>query len=76
MLAVKGTYRDGQIELLEPIPDSVTQADLHIIVVPKDSGYSNQGFDEFSAIARKAFFETDDDKDINWNDFFGLAEQR
>ena len=35
MLAVKGIYKDGKIELLEPIKD-VEEAELYIIVVPRD----------------------------------------
>ena len=35
MLAVKGIYKDGKIELLEPI-NEVEGAELYIILVPKD----------------------------------------
>jgi hypothetical protein len=34
MLAVKGIYKDGKIELLEPI-NEVEEAELYIVVVPK-----------------------------------------
>lgn len=36
MWAVKGVYREGRIELLEPLP-SVTSADLLMVVVPHPS---------------------------------------
>ena len=29
---------------------------------------------EYDLIALRSFFEVDDDKDINWEDFFGLSE--
>jgi len=73
MLAVKGYYKNGRIELIEPIPDFVSQADLHIIIVPKGGGLTAQGIDEFSVIGLSHFFGTDDDKDVDWSKFFQLA---
>jgi len=34
MLTVKGCYKDGKIELQEPIPANITEAELQIIVLP------------------------------------------
>lgn len=34
MLAVKGIYKDGNIELLEPI-EGIEEAELYIVVLPK-----------------------------------------
>lgn len=40
MIAVKGYYRDGKITLLEPLPESVREAQLNIIVLPAEQeGY-------------------------------------
>ena len=36
MLAVRGIYRNGKIKLLEPI-NEVEEAELYIIVVPKNT---------------------------------------
>ena len=36
MLAVKGIYKNGKIELLEPIK-GIEEAELYIVVVPKAS---------------------------------------
>ncbi|GAG89841.1 unnamed protein product, partial [marine sediment metagenome] len=34
MLTVKGCYKDGKIELQEPIPANITEAELQVIVLP------------------------------------------
>lgn len=34
MLTVKGYYKDGKIELQEPIPANITEAELQVIVLP------------------------------------------
>jgi hypothetical protein len=73
MLAVKGYYKNGRIELIEPIPDFVSQAELHIIIVPIDGGLHPQSEDDFKVIGLSNFFETEDDKDVDWNKFFKLA---
>ena len=35
---MKGRYKDGKVELLEPMPENIRQADLRIIVTPYPSG--------------------------------------
>ncbi len=35
MLAVKAHYKDGVIDILEPIPVEIKEADLNIIVIPR-----------------------------------------
>jgi CDP-6-deoxy-D-xylo-4-hexulose-3-dehydrase len=52
MLAVKGIYKDGKIELLEPIKD-VEEAELLIVVVPKDT---SKGSIEFDKILKETIF--------------------
>jgi CDP-6-deoxy-D-xylo-4-hexulose-3-dehydrase len=37
MLIVKGCYKDGKIELQEPIPANITEAELQVIVLPNPS---------------------------------------
>ena len=36
MLAVKANYKDGVIDLLEPIPEEIKEAELNIVVIPKN----------------------------------------
>jgi hypothetical protein len=36
MLAVKAYYKDGVIDLLEPIPVEIKEADLNIVVIPRN----------------------------------------
>ena len=35
MLAVKGIYKDGKIELVESIPSEIKEAEVYIVIVSK-----------------------------------------
>ena len=35
MLAVRAHYKDGVIDLLEPIPAEIKEAELNIVVIPR-----------------------------------------
>jgi hypothetical protein len=84
MLAVKGYYRNREITLLEPLPDNVHEAELNIVVLPKETKAETlpsakryearkiTSEEEFKDIGLSAFFETDDDADVDWEDCFGL----
>jgi hypothetical protein len=69
MFAIKGYYKDGHIELAEPIPDSISSAELNIVVIPEKKSNSEA---DFRAIGLNSFFDTRDDSDIDWEKFFGL----
>jgi len=84
MLAVKGYYQNNKIILLEPLPEEVQEAELNIIVLPKDTKSETSppggkfpvrkmtSEEEFKSIGVSSFFETDDDADVDWEDCFGL----
>ena len=84
MLAIKAQYNEGRIELLEPMPADILSAELNIIVIPSvqkgkisipADGYRVQERSseyEFKQIGLAAFFDTDDDADVDWEDCFGL----
>jgi hypothetical protein len=84
MLAIKAQYNKGRIELLEPMPDDILSAELNIIVIPSEKKadsvipsseyhvHKRSSEDEFKQIGLAAFFETDDDADVDWEDCFGL----
>ena len=40
MLAIKGKYRMGKIELQEPMPPGIECADLNIVVIPTEEPQS------------------------------------
>ena len=69
MFAIKGYYKDGHIVLAEPIPDSISAAELNIVVIPEKGSNSET---DFHAIGLTSFFDTKDDTDIDWEKFFGL----
>ena len=35
MLAVKGKYKDGKIELVDSLPSEIKEAEVYIVIVPK-----------------------------------------
>ena len=69
MLAIKGYYKDGHIELAEPMPETISSAELNIVVIPENKSNSEV---DFKAIGLNSFFETKDDAEIDWEKFFGL----
>jgi len=83
MLAIKANYQNGVITLLDAMPDMVKKARLTIVVEPADEDNNlipTQEFRsitissdaEFEAIGLSAFFDEENDKKINWEDYFGL----
>ena len=84
MLAIKAQYRHGRIEFIEPMPADILSAELNIIVIPSEKkaevSIPSDAFhirqrsseDEFSQIGLAAFFDTDDDADVDWEECFGL----
>jgi len=53
MLAVRGIYRNGKIKLLEPI-NEVEEAELYIIVVPKNT--TKNGDKNAEVIVNESFY--------------------
>jgi limonene-1,2-epoxide hydrolase len=84
MLAIKARYNRGIIELLEPIPADIISAELNIVVIPsepkeetvipQDSNHTcvRSSEEEFKLIGLAAFFDTEDDANVDWEDYFGL----
>ena len=84
MLALKAQYTQGRIELLEPMPADIISAELNIIVIPSEQKTKitipadayrvseRSSEDEFKQIGLAAFFDTEDDAEVDWEDCFGL----
>ncbi len=83
MIAIKANYQNGIITLLDAMPEKVRKARLTIVVEPEeqDNGLiPTQEFKsgsisseaEFEAIGLSAFLDEENDKNINWEDYFGL----
>jgi hypothetical protein len=73
MLAIKGHYKNGQVNLLNPIPN-IEEAELYIVVIEKPN-MSKSPEEEFEEIGLHHFFDTDDDKDIDWEDVFDVKNR-
>ena len=84
MIAIKANYKDGKITFIDQIPDQIKKAKLTIIVEPDDEpekiSIPAQEFRvmekdseaEYKLIGLDSFFDTEDDKNINWEVYFGL----
>ena len=84
MITIKAYYKDGKITLIEPIPAQIRKAKLTIMIEPEDKpdvrAIPAQEFmvmekdseAEYKLIGLNSFFDTEDDKNINWEDYFGL----
>jgi len=89
MQAIKAIYDKGEIRLLSPI-EGVDHAELYILVLDESRQHeaSVQQFvpetttsetttseQEFKALGLKAFFDTDDDTDIDWEEVFDVKDR-
>lgn len=83
MLAIKANYQNGVITFLDAMPEKVKKARLTIVVEPDEQDNNfipSQEFKsasinseaEFEAIGLSAFYDGENDKNINWEDYFGL----
>jgi len=83
MLAIKANYQNGIITFLDAMPEMVKKARLTIVVEPAEDdsiliptqefkGHTISSEAEFEAIGLSAFFEEENDKNINWEDYFGI----
>lgn len=84
MIAIRADYKDGKITFIEPMPDQIKTARLTIVVEPD---YESPGINipdkefkvmekdsetEYKLIGLHSFFDSEDDKNIDWEDYFGL----
>jgi hypothetical protein len=84
MLAIRANYKDGKITFIEQIPDQIRKAKLTIIFEPEDEPekmsipaqefmvMEKESEVEYKLIGLHSFFDTEDDKNINWEEYFGL----
>jgi len=82
MQAVKALYRQGKVELLEPL-QSDDDAELVVIVLDKkepinqiEQSLASQSEvhaeQAFNAIGLNSFFNTDEDNHIDWEEVFDV----
>lgn len=84
MLAIKADYSNGKITFIDAMPERIKKARLIIVVEsddePEKKSISDQKFalaqkdseSEFQLIGLSSFFDIEDDKNVNWEDYFGL----
>ena len=84
MLAIKANYKNGKITLIDQMPLQIKKAKLTIVVEPYDEFeqitipaqefmvMEKDSETEYELIGLNSFFDTDNDKNINWEDYFGL----
>ncbi|MGD0281879.1 MAG: hypothetical protein ABSB95_05910 [Dissulfurispiraceae bacterium] len=86
MIAVKGYYKDGRLELIEPLPEGINEAELNIIVIPKGAKEKkyipmdsfrithDDSEKDFRMLGMYNFFDEDDDRKVDWEEHFGLKK--
>src|SRR5208283_2654927 len=86
MLAVKGYYKDGRIEIIEPVPSDIKEAELNIVIIPKETGGKkyipldsfrithDDSEKDFRMLGLYNFFDEADDRGIGWEEHFGLKK--
>lgn len=84
MLAIKADYNNGKITFIDALPDRIKKARLTIVVESDDEqekvsipaqefAFSQKNSEtEFKLIGLNSYFDTEDDKNVNWEDYFGL----
>ena len=84
MLSISANYKDGKITFIDQMPVQIRKAKLTILVEPVDelekSDVPAQEFIDmekdseidYKLIGLNSFFDTETDKNINWEDYFGL----
>ena len=84
MLVLKANYDKGVITLIEPMPENIKTAKLTVVVENIDNdeklvipaneytSTAKESEAEYKLIGLHSFFDTEDDKNINWEDYFGL----
>ena len=73
MISIRADYKDGKITLIKPMPNQIRKARLTIVVEPENEPEKlSIPEKEFMVMGLLAFFDTEDDKNINWEDYFGL----
>ena len=84
MLAIKANYKDGKITFIDQMPDQIKKAKLTLVVEPIDEPekatipaqvfmvMEKDSESDYKLIGLHSFFDTENDKNINWEDYFGL----
>ena len=83
MIAIKASYQNGKITLLESLPKEIKKAKLTIVFETEganDNYVLSKEFQElpatseaeFEYLGLSGFFDTEDDNKINWEEYFGL----
>jgi len=73
MIAVKAIYENGQISFSEPIPENIKKAKLTVVIEPDDLIAERET--DFSRMGIVNFFGSDDDRQVDWEDHFGIKQQ-
>jgi len=84
MQAVKAFYKNGAVQLLEPL-QGVTEADLYVIVLDKNPQtgdvvrsirpIASSAEQDFKAIGLTSFFDSNEDSSVDWEDMFDVSHR-
>ena len=77
MLAIKAVVKDGLIKPLEAIdlPED-EEIVIYISEEKEEEEYSDWTDADWQRFSLRNFMNTEDDKDVNWEDYFNVKEKR
>ena len=86
MIVVKGYYKDGRIEIIEPLPPEIKEAELNIVIIPMETREKkyipldsfrithDDSEKDFRMLGIYNFFDEEDDRKVDWEEHFGLKK--
>lgn len=79
MLAVKGYYKDGRIEIIEPLPPDIKEANVIVIVQEQETEEPAQGYFEIidakGVLHRIPNWTEEEWREIGLRSFFGTSDE-
>ena len=84
MQAISGIYENGKFKIFdENISKNIKKAKLYIVMIPENEESKNISIDnliiaetsseeDFKMLGIRKFFNENDDKNIDWEDCFGI----
>ncbi len=83
MIAIKALYDNGKITWIDPLPEQIKKAKLTIVFEPENDdekisipakefvALESESESEYKLVGLHSFFDTEDDKNVNWEEYFG-----
>ena len=75
MMAIKAVVKDGVIKPLETVDLPEDKEIVIYIPKEKEEEYSEWTDEEWQKFSLRSFIDTEDDKNVDWEDFFNVENR-